>query len=161
MASADFCLCIPHRYRCDTRYAGQRQTSPGNPLLSSSQRRRIYLRSFRTGFGLHCLRPDQPGTAASYPVRVPRFGTSSTPSFPPRLATTQLASSYASPCGARGGLAPPHNTACRAHLITSILHFSPRRNPPQSIAAVVHCPCHTIKQKANILGHLWDNQIDL
>jgi len=36
--------------------------------------------------------------------------------YPPRLAATQLASSYASPCRARSGLELPHNTACRAHL---------------------------------------------
>ena len=40
----------------------------------------------------------------------------STPSFPPRLTTTQLASSYGSPCRTRSGLAPLSNRACRAHL---------------------------------------------
>jgi len=41
------------------------------------------------------------------------------PSFPPRIAATQLASSYASPCRARSGLTPPHNMACRAHLTST------------------------------------------
>jgi hypothetical protein len=36
--------------------------------------------------------------------------------FPPRLTTTQLASSYGSPCRTRSGLAPLSNRACRAHL---------------------------------------------
>ena len=117
MASADFCLCFPFCCQFGTRYAGRGQTSPGSHLVFPPTPPNIPP-PLPHRFGASLSWTGLPGATASYPVRIPRFGSSSTPSFPPRRTTTQLASSYGSPCRARSGLAPLHNIACRAHLRT-------------------------------------------